>query len=586
MLTDKQMDAALAVFQQRMQAVTDFYYRRMGEHIRTIGQLAPSDVHRLQQLRRMDANLRDVKRRLARAAGLNLKDLETVLQAAAQVDDRVAKKILGVSDASVALRNNVPLQRALQAQYAETAGRLNNLSNTTVDRDPYRRAVDAAVTAAQSGAEDYESAIRRTLRQAGEMGLRVRESGTSAVEYASGHTRRVDTAVRMNVLDAMRRMNQRVMEEVGKQFGADGVEIDAHMLCAEDHLPYQGLQFTNEEFEDIQGSLPRPFGEWNCRHTWAPIIMGLSPRAYTDDDLARFERYSTEPVTIDGTTKTRYEWSQAMRRMETAIREKKDTATLAAAAGDDQLRRQCQGSISAMVKEYERLSDRTGLGPDFRRTYVAGFRDAKTEKPPTPGASDAVRNTHTTVYYDPTATYAIKLSGYSSVVNDGLSAATKDLAIKGTETGNEHMYLVNLRTGNRDFYETNENPGSVGYQFRQYLNEHPGETFAFVHNHNTDGSLSETDMQTLLNYVQIPVMIAVRNDGVIYAAERKGNVLGTGFFDDLYADDLKVLQKQLKDGTITPAQRTMMRESIIVDNLLRDYTKGGRLIEYDTRQRQ
>jgi hypothetical protein len=103
--------------------------------------------------------------------------------------------------------------------------------------------------------------------------------------------------------------------------------------------------------------------------------MGLSPRAYTDDDLARFERYSTEPVTIDGTTKTRYEWSQAMRRMETAIREKKDTATLAAAAGDDQLRRQCQGSISAMVKEYERLSDRTGLGPDFRRTYVAGFVD-------------------------------------------------------------------------------------------------------------------------------------------------------------------------------------------------------------------
>ena len=44
------------------------------------------------------------------------------------------------------------------------------------------------------------------------------------------HTRRVDTAVRMNVLDAMRRMNQRVMEELGRQFGADGVEIDAPLL--------------------------------------------------------------------------------------------------------------------------------------------------------------------------------------------------------------------------------------------------------------------------------------------------------------------------------------------------------------------
>ena len=380
MLTDAQMDAALAIFEKRMQDVTDLYYRKMGEHLKAIGQLAPSDVHRLQQLRRMNKNLRDVKLRLARATGMNLNDLETVLQEAAKVDDRVARKILGVSDASVALRNNVPLQRALRAQYAETAGRLTNLSNSTVVQDAYRKAVDSAVTAVQSGAEDYESAIRRTLRQAGALGLRVRENGTGAVEYASGLTRRVDSAVRMNMLDAMRRMNQRTMEEVGRQFGADGVEIDAHMLCAEDHMPYQGRQYSNEEFQEIQDGLQRPFGEWNCRHTWAPILMGISPAAYSDEELARFERYSTEQVEIDGVSHTRYEWSQVMRRMETRIREKKDTATLAAAAGDGALRRECQGSITAMVKEYERLSDRTGLGPDFRRTYVAGFRDAKAEK--------------------------------------------------------------------------------------------------------------------------------------------------------------------------------------------------------------
>ena len=179
----------------------------------------------------------------------------------------------------------------------------------------------------------------------------------------------------MNVLDGVRHLNQSIMEEVGRQFGANGVEIDAHMLCAEDHLPYQGQQFTNEEFEQIQDSLDRPFGEWNCRHTWAPIIVGISPRAYTDEDIEKFARYSTEEVEIDGRTMTRYEWSRVMRRMETAIREKKDTATLAAAAGDSALRRECQGSINAMVKAYEQLSDWTGLGPDFRRTYVAGFRD-------------------------------------------------------------------------------------------------------------------------------------------------------------------------------------------------------------------
>ena len=377
MLTDKQMQDALNVVEARMQSVTDYYFKVMGEQIKNIGTLAPSDVHRLQQIRRMNRNIADVKARLAKEASMSVKDIEKMLAEAAKVDDRITKKIFGVSDASAKLANNKALQRALRAQITETAGTLKNLSKTTSVQKAYRSAVDAAVTAVQSGVDDYESAIRRSLRQAGTMGIRTRDTGTRAVQYESGHTRRVDTAVRMNVLDAMRRMNQRAMEEVGRVFGADGVEIDAHMLCAEDHLPYQGQQFSNEEFEEIQSSLERPFGEWNCRHTWQPIIMGISPRAYTDDDLDKFERYSTEQIEIDGTTKTRYEWSQTMRRMETAIRQRKDTATLARAAGDDTLRRECQGSITALMKAYERIGDLSGMGPDFRRTYVAGFKDVK-----------------------------------------------------------------------------------------------------------------------------------------------------------------------------------------------------------------
>ena len=583
MLTDKQMDAALGVFQARMQAVTDEYFRRMGEHIRDIGQLAPSDVHRLQQMRRLNRNLADVERQLARAAGMTVKDLETVLTAAAETDDRVTRKILGVKDIDVSLANNAPLRRALRAQYAETAGRLSNLSNTTVAAQAYRRAVDSAVTAVQSGAEDYESAIRRQLRQAGAMGLRVRDDGTTAVEYESGHTRRVDTAVRMNVLDAMRRMNQRAMEEVGREFGADGVEIDAHMLCAEDHLPYQGLQFTNDEFDEIQAGLVRPFGEWNCRHTWHPIIMGVSPRAYTEEELDRFARYSTEEVEIDGRVKTRYEWSQEMRRMETAIREKKDTATLAAAAGDEQLRRECQGSVNAMVKGYERLSDMTGLGPDFRRTYVAGFKDVAASSEQAIGAADAKRNTYSSVYFDEKASYRIRLNDFSREVNEGLSQAIRDVAIKGTDTGYEHMYLVNLKSGRLDFYETNESPNMVGFSFRKHLKDHPGERYAFVHNHNTDGFLSSVDLTTMASTEQIPVMIAARNDGVIYVAQRKAGALMNQDFILRYPDEVEALRKDIRSGIITPVEYSKRLEFLTIDIVQRDYVKGGHAVEFDTR---
>ena len=71
----------------------------------------------------------------------------------------------------------------------------------------------------------------------------------------------------------------------------------------------------------------------------------------------------------------------------------------------------------------------------------------------------------------------------------------------------------------------------------------------------------------------------------IYAAERSGNPLSTGFFDPLYADEIGGLNKKLRDGIITASQRTHMREQLLVDNLLRDYTKKG-MVEYGATKQQ
>ena len=370
------LQALLDSFEARMTKLNNMYLRLMGEHIADIGTLWPSDVHRLQQIRRMNKNLHDIERRIAEVAGQSREEIEALFQKIAQEDVRMAGKILGAPD-TVNVKDNLPLQRILRAQARETAGRMTNLSNSTALSGKYRDAVDVAVNAVQSGVEDYGSAIRRVIREAGQSGLRVRENGTRVVDYESGRSVRIDTAARMSVLDGVRHLNQSVMEEVGRQFGADGVEIDAHMLCAEDHVPYQGGQYSNEEFEQIQDSLQRPFGEWNCRHSWHPIMMGISPKTYSDDELSEMRRYSTEPIEIDGRTKTRYQWSQEMRRVETRIRQVKDTATLARYAEDDVLRRQCQQQIGILNERYTALAQGAGLKPEYQRTYVAGFRDAK-----------------------------------------------------------------------------------------------------------------------------------------------------------------------------------------------------------------
>ena len=373
--SEQQLQKLLSAFDRRMNRLNDDYLRRMGEHIRDIGTLWPSDVHRLQQIRRMNKNLRQLERRIAAAAGMGADDIAALFERVAQDDARMAAKILGVPD-TVNVMDNLPLRRILQAQARETANRMRNLSNTTVVSSYYRKAIDEACAAVQSGVEDYNTAIRRVIREAGAHGLRVREDGSRAVDYESGWSRRLDSAARMNVLDGMRHLNQSIMEEVGRQFGADGVEIDAHMLCAEDHLPYQGQQFSNEAFEQIQDSLQRPFGEWNCRHSWHPIMLGISPPAWTPEQLSEMRRFSTEQITVDGRTKTRYKWSQEMRRIETAVRQQKDTANLARVTGDDVLRRRCQGNILELNRYYKELSEKVGLQPEFQRTYVAGFVDA------------------------------------------------------------------------------------------------------------------------------------------------------------------------------------------------------------------
>lgn len=369
MLSERQLQALLKIFEERARTLTTAYLTKMGEHLRAIGRLTPSDVNRLIELKRMGANVDWIKGEISKAMGAAERDVEGVLYRVAEHDYRFAAKYYG-EGRQVPIKQNKALMRILRAQVRQTAGEMSNLAQTTVVSDAYKDVVSEAIQAAQSGIGDYNSAIRRAVTEAGREGLRV--------EYESGHHRRLDSAARMNVLDGIRQLNQDVARQTGKEFGADGVELSAHALCAEDHLPYQGLQFTNRQFEQIQALLPRPIGQWNCKHFAFPILYGVSKPAYTQEQLDAFKRNSEERITIDGRAMTRYEWSQEQRRIETAIRRCKDTANLAKASGDDVLRRNMQAAINQRQNEYRRISEQAGLNERFDKTRVEGFKAVKT----------------------------------------------------------------------------------------------------------------------------------------------------------------------------------------------------------------
>ena len=372
-MTDNQLDAILAVFQKRMQRVTDEYLRRMGRQIREIGEIIPSAQTRLVQMRKVDMNLKYIQNAIAREAEKSVGDIQVIFKAIAAENIRFAEAYFG---------GKLPktfLNQLINAQLKATANELVNLSQTTIESTLYREAVDESIQAVQVGVEDYNSAIRRAVQKAAESGVRFR-SASPSVEYPNGRTKRLDSAVRQNVLDGIRKLNQENMKAIGEAFGADGVELTAHMMCADDHLPYQGKQFSNAEFEEIQRKLSRPFGMWNCRHSWSPILMGISEPAYTDAELEQFRQNSTEKIEIDGVTKTRYQWTQEQRKIETAIRYQQDVATAAKATGDTVLKRNAKKTVAALNDYYAKIVDVAGVPdkPDRKGTnYGKGFNIAK-----------------------------------------------------------------------------------------------------------------------------------------------------------------------------------------------------------------
>ena len=385
MLTDKQIAEALDLIDGRYHDVITKYLQKVGKTINEIGHLNQSSINLLVQLRRMGVDVQTIERELQKVTKLTQRDIKALFRKAAQeanTDARFSYVSKGVEPDSIrweALVENI---------WKQTAGAMDNLANSTVITDGYRSAVDDAVQAVTMGASDYNSAIRETVRRLGKEGLQVEyESTYLAADGKLKHRRRrLDSAVRQNVLDGIRQVQQKAQELIGEEIGADGVDITAHPNSAPDHEPVQGRRFDLEnfqrmqsglDFEDVDGNsykgFERPITQWRCRHLIFYILLGITRRMYTDEQLESWQQENQKGCMIDGKHYTGYQATQLLRDIETEIRKQKDTAVLAKASGDDMLRRECQSNINKLTKKYNAVAEAAGLKKQLQKTRVEGF---------------------------------------------------------------------------------------------------------------------------------------------------------------------------------------------------------------------
>ena len=381
MLDGPELERAIATIMKRLQGVNALYIRKIAAQIKRIGELTPSSVNRLVAMADMGADINEIREQLRLAVGASAKELRDIFQTALTEtynDPRFAAYLEENPDA-IQPEAEERITRYASAVYQQTAASMYNLSNTTAITLGYRNAIDRAVLATSTGVGSYTETMRDTIRQLARAGMQV--------TYASGYHRRLDTAVRQNIVDAVRQINKQASAMIGEELGYDAVEISAHARSAPDHEPVQGRVFLKADFENMQAGLPfrdvnghlyegfkRPISEWNCRHIPLSFSTKYSKPVYTDEQLRRMADENQKGCIINGKHKTLYEASQIMRNIETEVRRQTDTAVAAQAAGDDALRKECQRNINALVRQYAAVAKASGNDEKRQRMTVEGFR--------------------------------------------------------------------------------------------------------------------------------------------------------------------------------------------------------------------
>lgn len=381
-MTEDELDKRVRELMTRFDEVNLDYIRRVAQQIVTIGELSASSINMIAVMAAMNEDIARINTAIARAARQSLPQLYNLYEQAMRdvyTDPRFERAL---RDTPLSDGSRRALERYTEAVGRQSADTLTNLSNTTSVSATYRRLVDKGVLAVSSGLGDYNSVVRSAIRELGGNGIRV--------VYDSGYTRRLDSAIRQNIVDGAKQIQQHASDIISEDLGYDAKEISVHANSAPDHEPVQGRVFLNEEFIKLQNNqacvdidgrhfppMERAIAEWNCMHFAMGFSTKYSRRKYTNEQLLEFAENNAAGCEINGKHYTLYQARQLMRQIETEIRREKDVAVAAAEVGDEELRRECQRKINALSDQYNRVSNAAGLPQRRERMTVEGFKMVK-----------------------------------------------------------------------------------------------------------------------------------------------------------------------------------------------------------------
>ena len=397
MLNNEQEEKLVQVLIDRINSLNEDILTIIGNRIKEIGELTPTQAHQIQQMLMYDTDINTIVQKLAEVTNMNINDIYNMFEYSAKTNQDFAKQFYKARGISyIPYAENKALKEQIRAIAKITAKEYANISRTSaigytvkdlkgnlVFKDissTYKDIIDKAILNAGQGKTTYQQEMRNAIKQIGQSGLKT-------LDYESGRSVRLDSAIRQNTLEGLRTLTNQIQEQFGEEFGADGVEVSHHINSAPDHIDtVDGKQFSlngdrvvkgklYKDFNTVNNSLDRQVSTLNCRHYIFSIVLGVNKPQYTDKQLEEDKKKNKQGFDFEGKHYSNYEGEQLQRLIEREIRKQKDIQILAKASGDKELTQQVQAKITQLTTKYRQVVKVSGLPNQLKtRASVVGYK--------------------------------------------------------------------------------------------------------------------------------------------------------------------------------------------------------------------
>lgn len=379
------LDALPEELAELYRALEDTLLDEICSRLKLADQLNEVTVQDIRALRSHGIDLKEIEKAIRKTSGISETKLNDLLDDVVERNQKYYTELIDL--AHITQPKTLVSVEDTWAIYEQTKQTLRNITRSMgflvnagrtmlPPAKAYQWALDNATMQIQSGAINYNQAIKTAVKQLADSGLKV-------VDYKSGHRDQIDVAARRAVMTGVSQICTKYTEQSAEYLETPYFEVSAHSGARDkpgpspwsSHKDWQGKVYSiraGDIYPNIYevcglGAVDGLEGA-NCRHRRFPWVEGVSERTYTDEQLEHID--DGLGCTFDGKSYTAYEAAQMQRRVEREVRrlKREKSAYKAAELHEDETAANIR--LRRLNAKYKAFSATAGLPEQRERMKV------------------------------------------------------------------------------------------------------------------------------------------------------------------------------------------------------------------------